>query len=40
MIANAINPNSATPSARLNGARESLIQITFKLKNVVLHVSL
>ncbi len=40
MIANSINPASTTPSVRLTGPQESLIQITFKLKNVVLHVSL
>jgi hypothetical protein len=40
MITNSINPAGTTPSVRLNGPEESLIQITFKLKNVVLQVSL
>jgi hypothetical protein len=40
MITNSNNPDSTTPSVRLNGPQESLIQITFKLKNVLLHVSL
>ncbi len=40
MIANSINPNRTSPFVRLSRPGESLIQITFKLKNVVLHVSL
>ncbi len=40
MITNSINPDSTTPSIRLAGPEESLIQITFKLKNVLLHVTL
>ncbi len=40
MITNSNNPTGATPHVRLNSPEESLIQITFKLKNVVLHVSL
>ncbi len=40
MITNSINPRSATPSVRLTGPQESLIQITIKLKNVLLHVTL
>ena len=40
MITNSINPDSTTPSVRFAGPEESLIQITFKLKNVVLQVSL
>ena len=40
MITNSINPRSTPPSVRLNGPQESFIQITLKLKNVVLPVSL
>ncbi len=40
MITNSINPDSATPSPRLNGPQESLIQIALKLKSVLLHVTL
>jgi hypothetical protein len=40
MMTNSINPASTAPSVRLNSTEESLVQITFKLKNVVLHVSL
>ncbi len=40
MIANSINPTGVTPSGHFNGPQESLIQIAFKLKNVVLQVSL
>ena len=40
MITNSINPDSTTPAVRLAGPEESLIQITFKLKNVLLHVTL
>ncbi len=40
MMTNSINPASAAPSVRLNAPQESLIQIAFKLKKVVLHVSL
>ena len=40
MITKSINPQSATPSVPLNGPRESFIQFTLKLKNVVFDVSL
>jgi hypothetical protein len=40
MMTNSINPDSNTPSLRCNGTEESLIQITFKLKNVFYRVSL
>ncbi len=40
MMTNSINPAGATPSPRLAGPQESLIQITFKLKSVLLHVGL
>jgi hypothetical protein len=40
MITNSINPDSTTPSVCLAGPEESLIQITFKLKNVFYKVSL
>ena len=40
MSTNSINPTGATPSVRLAGPEESLIQIAFKLKNIVLHASL
>ena len=40
MITNPIDPDGTTPSVRLNGLEESLIQITLKLKNVLLHVTL
>jgi hypothetical protein len=40
MIANSINPRSATPSVRLAGPQESLIQIAFKLKNAHSQVTL
>ncbi len=40
MMTNSINPARATPSVRLNGPQESLIQIAFKLKNMLLHVTL
>jgi hypothetical protein len=40
MITNSTNPAGTMPSVRLNGPQESRIQITFKLKNVVLQVSL
>ncbi len=40
MITNPIGPDSTTPSVRLTGIEESLIQITLKLKNVFLHVTL
>jgi hypothetical protein len=40
MSANANNPDRTTPSVRFNGPQESLIQITFKLKNALLHVTL
>ncbi len=40
MSTNSINPTGAPPSVRLIGPRESLIQITLKLKNIVFDVSL
>ena len=40
MVAKSINPDRTTPSLRLAVIEESLIQITLKLKNVVLHVTL
>ncbi len=40
MSANFNRSKRTQPSVRLAGPQESLIQITFKLKNVVLHVSL
>ncbi len=40
MIANSINPRSATPSVGLADPQESLVQITLKLKNMFYVVSL
>ncbi len=40
MITNSTNLTSTTPCIRLNGPQESLIQIAFKLKNMLLHVTL
>ncbi len=40
MSANSHNSKGTPPSVRLAGPEESLIQITLKLKNGVLHVSL
>ncbi len=40
MITNPIGPDRTTPSVRLTVIEESLIQIAFKLKNVLLHVTL
>ncbi len=40
MMTNSMNPASAAPSVRLNAPQESLIQIAFKLKNMLLHVTL
>ena len=40
MSTKSINPDRTTPSLRLAVLEESLIQIAFKLKNVVLHVTL
>ena len=40
MITESINSTAASPSVRLNGPQESLIQITSKLKNIVFDVSL
>ena len=40
MMTNSINPTSSTPPVRLAGPQESLIQITLKLKNILLHVTL
>ncbi len=40
MITNSINPDSTPPSVRFAGTEESLIQITFKLKNAHLQVTL
>ncbi len=40
MMTNSIDPRSTTPSVRLTGIEESLIQITLKLKNVFYKVSL
>ncbi len=40
MTTNSINPRSTPPSVRLAGPQESLIQITLKLKSVLLPVTL
>ena len=40
MSTKSINPDRTTPSLRLAVLEESLIQITFKLKNIVFDVSL
>ena len=40
MSTNSNNPDSTTPSLRLAVLEESLIQIAFKLKNIVFDVSL
>ena len=40
MSANSKNSNRTTPSVRLAGTGESLIQIALKLKNIIMHVSL
>ena len=40
MMTNSIEPTDTSPSVRLNGPQESLIQFALKLKNVLLHVRL